>query len=1195
MSLANKESKIQIPDRMRDKLKQFQKRVWFIKLAEGLLAAAFGLLVSYLLVFVLDRFFDTTALVRTVILIVGALGLGIWFPLVCHKWIWKSRRLEQVAKLLKYKFPRLGDHLLGIIELVNNHEESSRSEALTRAALAQVDEETKNRDFSNAVPKPSHVRWALIAGIPAVIAAAALLVVPAAGGNAFVRWLMPWKHTERYTFAQIEELPNSIVVPIAENSSLRAKLADGTRWTPDVGSARVGNIWFTADHENGQYGFAIPPLEAEGDIKVSIGDIRESVTVQPKRRPELESLIANIKLPDYLERTELIRKDIRGGVVSTVAGSEVSFIATASREIKEATVDGQPIKVIGQEMLTSAMPVEDSIVKEFQWIDNYELTAKRPMQLKIRAKTDEAPSLYCPTLENKQVVMEKDVLTFEVNASDDFGVKTVGMQWLGTVAREESYEPATGEKIVSAGDPERTELNATATFSPKRLGIKPQVINLRLYAQDYLPDREPIYSSVYTVYVLSEADHAIWISRRIDDWYKSSLETYEQEVLNFESNQQLRELTAEELDRPENRNRIQAQVNAEQANARRLNALTELGTQLAQEASRNDEFSAETVTELAEMVEKLDNIASERMPSVADLLKAAADAPAAGPQNGQPQNGQPQNGQPQNGQPQNGQPQNGQPQNGQPQNGQPQNGQPQNGQPQPQEGEPQNGGQPSEGQPSGPATPPAPNVTDDKSGQSSGGAAPSGESEGEEEGQEPPPASPSITIKESTMDKPPETENEGEGQEGGPPPPPPGGAPLTLPGVSLQDNSDPGEAEEQPPADPSSAAEGVERAIEAQEQLLVDFQSVAEEMRKIVQNLEGSTFVKRFKAMARRHLELAQDINDMTLNEFGYTEATLKKTTVERSKLLSEREEFHGKTTSDIQEDLEAFFNRVNDPLFDKVLQQMKADDIVGQLDEVSTKILTNESGGSIAHAELLADTFDRWAEELVPLPDEQDGEEEEEEEEEEEGEPEEAPFLPPEIILEVMKILANEISLRDETRSLEQAKPQMEPKKFTDEGFDLSDTQQEIYDRTLAVIEEIKAIEGGEQAFSNELQNLTGASEAMNDALDELALPNTGPATIAAETEAIELLLQANRTPPPPPNAPPSPPSSGGTNPMDGQRNGVAQSLSLLRLFGEAEEEDTVVVERAVEQATGKTSEEVSEEFRYGMEKYFEALEKSR
>ena len=195
MSLAKDRSGIEIPDRMRTKLEQFQKKVWIIKLAEGLLAAAFGLLVSYLLVFVLDRFFDTSALARTAILLVGTLGLAVWFPLVCHKWIWKNRKLEQVARLLKYKFPRLGDHLLGIIQLVNNDQESQRSEALTRAALAQVDEETKDREFANAVPYPKHVRWAFIAGVPAVIAIAALVIVPAAGSNAMVRWLMPVSYT----------------------------------------------------------------------------------------------------------------------------------------------------------------------------------------------------------------------------------------------------------------------------------------------------------------------------------------------------------------------------------------------------------------------------------------------------------------------------------------------------------------------------------------------------------------------------------------------------------------------------------------------------------------------------------------------------------------------------------------------------------------------------------------------------------------------------------------------------------------------------------------------------------------------------------------------------------------------------------------------------------------------------------------
>ena len=56
MSSIKRHFDLQIPERMRSKLESFQRRVWVIKLAEGLLAAAFGLLVSYLLVFGLDRF-----------------------------------------------------------------------------------------------------------------------------------------------------------------------------------------------------------------------------------------------------------------------------------------------------------------------------------------------------------------------------------------------------------------------------------------------------------------------------------------------------------------------------------------------------------------------------------------------------------------------------------------------------------------------------------------------------------------------------------------------------------------------------------------------------------------------------------------------------------------------------------------------------------------------------------------------------------------------------------------------------------------------------------------------------------------------------------------------------------------------------------------------------------------------------------
>ena len=75
-------------------------------------------------------------------------------------------------------------------------------------------------------------------------------------------------------------------------------------------------------------------------------------------------------------------------------------------------------------------------------------------------------------------------------------------------------------------------MDVVATFNPERLDVKPQVINLRLFAEDYLPERKRVYSSTYNVYVLSEDEHAIWITQKFEDWYDDSLEIYEQEVIN---------------------------------------------------------------------------------------------------------------------------------------------------------------------------------------------------------------------------------------------------------------------------------------------------------------------------------------------------------------------------------------------------------------------------------------------------------------------------------------------------------------------------------------------------------------------------------------------------------------------------------------------------------------------------------------
>ena len=137
----SKDNAVNLPPRMEKALEKYRKRVWIIKLAEGTLAAIFGLIISYLIVFGLDRVIDTPNVLRALILLIGMVGMVVFLPLKYYKWVWRNRTLDGVARLLKHKFPRFGDHVLGIVELASNRSDQSSSPALVAAAMRQVDEE----------------------------------------------------------------------------------------------------------------------------------------------------------------------------------------------------------------------------------------------------------------------------------------------------------------------------------------------------------------------------------------------------------------------------------------------------------------------------------------------------------------------------------------------------------------------------------------------------------------------------------------------------------------------------------------------------------------------------------------------------------------------------------------------------------------------------------------------------------------------------------------------------------------------------------------------------------------------------------------------------------------------------------------------------------------------------------------------
>ncbi|MBL9115099.1 MAG: hypothetical protein JNJ83_08825 [Verrucomicrobiaceae bacterium] len=1133
-----------LPPALEAKLAEFRRRVWLVKLTEGILAAFFGLALSYAIVFALDRFMETPAALRLAILLSGSIGLGLVLPLKWHRWVWQQRRLEDAARLLRRTFPRLGDQLLGIVQLARMNDDSARSESLVLAAMNQAAESVKDADFSHAVPNDSHRPWAWTAGSAVAIAAAAFFLVPAAAWNALARWITPWREVERYTFAKVEQLPERMVVPYAEPFDLNAKLRQDTEWSPESGKARiVGQPDVRAANQSQSFGFSLPPQKTEAQMKLSIGDVRKTVEVVPTERPEMKTLTAEVTLPDYLQYKTKPKVEARGGSVTLLDEANASFQLTASRNLSTGEVNGQKANVEGEKLITSSAKVEKSHELKFTWKDVDGLTAKEPLVLKIQAVQDEAPSVIARRESQEQVFLDTDVLSFDIDAADDFGVKQVGIEWRPL----ENPQGKTGEKIASAGAAETKTVTARATFSAQKEGVAPQALEIRAWAEDYKPGRERARSPGFVVHILSKDDHAIWMTDQFGKWLQAARETYEHEQRLHETNKELRELTEQELDRPENRRRLSQQAAAEEANRDRLDSLNGVGRKLIEQAARNDSFDAARLETWATMLRQLKDIAGNRMPTVADMLKKSAGAPSNAPKGSVRDQMRQQQKQMSAALQSQGQ-----------KNSASSSSQSSADQKPPQEQIP------SAPQKSGPE---APRIAQGE--QSSSEAKKPSEMDPKAPAL---PKAPTLADNEKSYLKPGEKQPE-EDKPGAPKKPSSGK--LSLPNTTLgAAPSKPGDKpqEQQPQQQDSPARQDLDKALAAQQQLLAEFAKVSDQLRELLASLEASTFVKRLKGASKKQMAIAQSLTTSTLSAFGLDKNSVEAPQTKASEEVAVRQVEQSSVVRVIQSDLEAYYQRKQDMRFKNILDQMKKAEVVAALTRVAEEARQNWSGRSIVAAEYWADSLDRWAEELVGASECQNckgGDSE---------------SLPPEIVLKVMQILHDEMKLRDETREAEAAKPALDKKEYFKRGTGLALNQDSLGRRVFDVAREIAQLPNA-NAFGKELKLLGEVTTVMKDAYEILDKPDTGAPAIAAETEAIELLLQTRRQ---------GKGGGGGGNNPGGGGGADSASVAALADIGPGADLDATVGERQVGQSTGKAGKETPEEFRSGLDAYFNALEKS-
>ena len=719
----------------------------------------------------------------------------------------------------------------------------------------------------------------------------------------------------------------------------------------------------------------------------------------------------------------------------------------------------------------------------------------------MAARDDEPLTNVVDGLAGRAVLLQTETVRFGLVARDDFGVKRVGIEWIGSgsgpAAMAGQGDRTRGVRLLAAGGPEAETLEAVGTFSLAALGITPQTVEVRAFAEDYLPGRDRIYSAPAVFLVMGSADHALWINDQIARWKQQTAEVRDREMELLARNEELQELSADELDPPENRKAIREQAAAEKNNGRRLGRLADSGAELVRQALRNPEFDAGTLEQLAQNVQDLKEMAESRMPGVGELLQDAAEAQAV---------------------------------------------------------------------PAEPSSQEPPEIVGEQRG---GGSKPEGTGQQEES-----PPTPQVVDSEASNYQPDEQGETPDKKDaaGG------GAGKLGLPKTTV------GNLPQKPgggSAEKKAQKKLLDEAVEKQRQLIEDFAKISQQLSDVMSRLEGTTFVKRLKAAARSELKVGEGLASVVSQAFGKPAKQVESDPLRRQVDASAKgNDEVGQKLSAVMDDLDAYSERRPLPALRTVLDEMKELDLLGSLRQL-TDDMKREAGTSIAQTEFWSDTLDRWADELVPPPQDGGGDGSGGD-----GPPPES--LPPEVVLEAMLILEAETNLREETRVAEQVRPTLDAEAFKARAGGLAAAQQGLAERVGGIVEKLD-MPDGPLRFDEEIRLFEQAEAVMAEARGILAGPDTGRRAIAAETAVIELLLQSQFG-----GGGGGGGGGGSGGSPGGGGTGGTRNAALARL-GEGVNSQARTEAPEEDQAIGKSGSVLPDEFRDGLDAYYNTSERGR
>jgi len=630
MSSVQDPAATQLPVELRAKFDRLRARLRQVETGLAFSRSGCVLLGALLLAYLSDRFFDTGAVPRAALLL-AALALAAWQASIwLLRWVVSPRGLRQLAVIVQRHHRRLGDRLLGVVELADERTRPAHySDELYRAAISQVAADAAKHEFEAAVdPAPLRRSVRLLGGAAAALAIAAL-VSPPALLNALVRWIAPWRDTPRFTLSALRDLPGRMVVPHGEDFTIGGRVEFRSFWKPSTVQGRFQDgAAVAAAVADGAFTLRVPGRVEPGPLELVFGDSTRSIQIEPLHRPSLSSIEALVRLPDYAGREPAVEK-VASGLLKVLRGSEVELAATLSRPPAEASAipASQPLNLSGAGFKTPLGRMEENGQWTFQWRDEFGLTNAQPWKFAALVEEDQSPIPELRDLFRELAILESEVLPLKIRASDDYGLSRFGYSW--RVSSDSETNAPSSDVFLDVPGRTNQMSEHSFNFSAGVMGVvEDAVVELRAFATDHMPGRGRAESPAYRVTIVGNARHAELIRQNLESLMVQLEEVAREQERLLGDTKDLQ--SGKALDSKEAAAKMDELREAQSKNAEALKELAREGMNSLREALRNPAFSEEMLTDWAKNLQQMQETSQEEMKAAAEALQAAAKSGESG-------------------------------------------------------------------------------------------------------------------------------------------------------------------------------------------------------------------------------------------------------------------------------------------------------------------------------------------------------------------------------------------------------------------------------------------------------------------------------------------------------------------------------------------------------------------------------------